>query len=59
MDKDKYAPQKKYHSEHYGRPPVSIRKEILTEFAEKCKSNGVSQASVLSEFMQEYCKEEG
>lgn len=33
-----------------------LKRELVQEFEEACKRNGVSQASVLSEFMREYSK---
>lgn len=33
-----------------------LKRELVEEFEEACKRNGVSQASVLSEFMKEYSK---
>jgi len=45
---------KRYNQKTYDRPPVSIRKEILTEFAATCKRLGVSQASVITDAMQDF-----
>lgn len=33
-----------------------LKRELVEEFKEACKRNGVSQASVLSEFMKEYSR---
>ncbi len=40
----------------YMTKSFKLKRELVVEFEEACKINGVSQASVLSEFMREYSK---
>ena len=43
----------KYNKETYRQPPVSIRKDLLADFAAACETLEVSQASVLKSAMMD------
>ena len=52
------TPQDRYH-ERIGLISKSykLKKEVVDAFAEKCREKGVSQASVITEFMQKFTSE--
>jgi hypothetical protein len=43
----KYAPQKKYHKAHYTKLSASLPRELVSDFAQACRTLGISQVSVL------------
>lgn len=48
---DKYQKKAGYINKSF-----KLKKELSDAFVEACNKNGVSQASVISEFMREYIK---
>jgi len=44
----------RWNASHYTQIKVSVNPDTATAFKEACAVNGVSMASILSEFMDEY-----
>lgn len=51
------ATQRKYNNKVYATVKVELPKEIVRQFKEKCKKEGVSQASIVREAMENFIKE--
>lgn len=46
--------KKRWNKEHYTQIKVHVHPETASAFKEKCRINGVSMASVLSQYMADY-----
>ena len=54
MGKTSNTAKQNWNDDHYIQIKVSVKPEIATAFKISCKDNGVSMASILSQFMSEY-----
>ena len=48
------AVKRKYNNKMYSQIKVELPKELVAEFKDRCKSNGVSQASVIKAAIEQY-----
>lgn len=54
MSKTSWQVKARYNAKHYKRIGVDLPAELVDEFKEKCKKEGVSQARVICEFVEKY-----
>lgn len=57
MSKTSWQVKARYNSKHYKRIGVDLPAELVDEFKEKCKKEGVSQAKIIKEFVEAYLGE--
>jgi hypothetical protein len=50
--------KRKWNSTHYTNITAAMKKELATAFKEKCKENGVSATSVITELVAGYLRAE-
>jgi hypothetical protein len=56
MGKTSNESKRRWNETHYTQIKASVDRELAETFKSACKSNGVSFASVLSDFMGKYAK---
>jgi len=49
------AAKQRWNKLHYSEIKASLRKDLVSQFKEKCRRDGASVASVLAALMSEYC----
>lgn len=54
MGKTSWQVKARYNAKHYKRVSVDLPVELVEKFKAKCKEEGISQAKVIREFIEEY-----
>lgn len=54
MSKTSWQVKERYNSKVYSDIRVKLPKELVNDFKEKCREEGVSQASVIKEAIEKY-----
>lgn len=57
MSKTSWQVKEKYNKRVYGRIYCLLPKELVTEFKQKCKKQGISQAQVIREAIERFLGE--
>lgn len=57
MSRTSWQVKKRYNEKVYSRIEFQLEKELVKDFRDKCKKNGISQASVIREAMKKFLSE--
>ena len=58
MGKTSNEVKRRYNNKVYARINAELPKELVSEFKDKCKAEGVSQASIIKKAIEKFVKEE-
>lgn len=53
------AVKRRYNNKMYSQIKFELPKELVAQFKDSCKANGVSQASVIKKAMEDYIRLNG
>lgn len=56
MGKTSWQVKKRYNEKVYGRIAVDLPKQLVQDFKEKCKAEGISQAEVIRTAIERWLK---